>query len=115
MKRLSPVLFLLLCGCASGGSTTTPPPPQTLQVTTTTIASANLGEIYTQQLTAAGGTGPYTWALVSGNLPPGITLSQSGVLSGRPTASGQFQFTAQVSDSSTAQIKTTIQIEWRST
>ena len=55
---------------------------------------------YSHQLTAAGGTMPYTWSK-TGALPRGITLSHSGLLSGTPTRSGTFTFTAKVKDSST--------------
>lgn len=54
---------------------------------------------YTYQLTANGGTLPYTWSLVSGTLPTGLTLNTStGVISGRPTATGTFTFTVRVRD-----------------
>jgi Putative Ig domain len=46
-----------------------------------------------------GGIPPYTFAIVSGALPPGITLSIDGVLSGTPTALGTYDYTAQVTDS----------------
>src|SRR5262249_42421981 len=48
-----------------------------------------------------GGTAPYSFLLTSGNLPPGITLSSDGVISGTPTARGVFTFTIQTTDSST--------------
>lgn len=35
-----------------------------------------------------GGTPPYSWSLVSGSLPTGLTLSPGGVLSGTPDISG---------------------------
>jgi hypothetical protein len=39
------------------------------------------------QLTATGGTAPYTWSLHTGStLPAGLTLSASGLVSGTPTA-----------------------------
>ena len=125
IMRLSPALLIafLLAGCASSGGVT---PPPALQITTVSLPSANIGEIYAQQLTAVGGTAPYTWSLVSGSLPPGITLSSSGVLSGRPTASGQFQFEIEVSDSALGENnlkdnlkdnlknkKSVIRIEWK--
>jgi hypothetical protein len=57
---------------------------------TSPLPSAVRGQAYTYQLTAAG-VGVVTWALEPGStLPPGITLSASGLLSGSPTAGGQW-------------------------
>jgi uncharacterized delta-60 repeat protein len=47
---------------------------------------------YTSTVTASGGTGPYIIAKTSGNLPPGLSLSGGGVLSGTPTNLGSFSF-----------------------
>ncbi len=60
---------------------------------------------YRVKLAASGGTGPYTWKLVSGSLPHGITLSSSGKLTGTPTVSGTFTFTVRVHDSSSPREK----------
>jgi len=49
-------------------------------------------------LTAAGGTGPYTWGVSSGTLPGGLELSSTGVLSGLPTTAGTTTFTVRVTD-----------------
>jgi hypothetical protein len=58
---------------------------------------------YNQAFSKTGGTSPFTWAITAGNLPTGITLNTStGVLSGIPTATGLFNFSAQVSDSAGA-------------
>jgi hypothetical protein len=73
-------------------------------VTTTSgqLATAIINAVYPQTtLTAANGTAPYTWAIASGALPTGLTLSPSGVLSGTPTAFGTFNFTVTVTDSAT--------------
>ena len=59
-----------------------------------------VGTAYSSALTASGGTGPYTYALLSGSLPAGLTLSSAGLISGTPTASGTSTFTAQVQDAS---------------
>ncbi|MBI5003692.1 putative Ig domain-containing protein [Candidatus Kaiserbacteria bacterium] len=70
-------------------------------VTITTISNptdATINAAYSQILTATGGTVPLTWGLLSGSLPPGLTLSETGVLSGIPTATGVFNFTAHVTD-----------------
>ncbi len=47
----------------------------------------------TQTITASGGGAPYTYSLFGGSLPPGLTLSASGVVSGTPTVVGPYSFT----------------------
>lgn len=59
-----------------------------------------MGVAYSQTLVASGGTSPYTWALVSGSLPGGLSLnSSSGAITGTPTTTGTFNFTVEVTDS----------------
>ncbi len=65
------------------------------------LPSATVGTSYSQSITASGGTSPYTYALASGSLPAGLTLSSGGTLSGTPTASGTFLFMVRATDSST--------------
>ena len=71
-------------------------------LTVTTPASLPGGvrsTVYSQILTAAGGTAPFTWSIVSGSLQAGLTLSSSGTISGTPTASGTSTFTVRATDS----------------
>ena len=68
---------------------------------TSTVPAARRGFAYNQTLTGSGGTGPYTFALQSGSLPTGLTLSTAGVLSGTPTVIGSFPVVVRVTDSST--------------
>ncbi len=49
-------------------------------------------------LTASGGNGPYSFAVTSGAVPGGVSLSPAGVLSGTATAGGSFPFTATATD-----------------
>ncbi len=57
-----------------------------------------------QQLTVTGGVPPFTWALASGSsLPPGLTLSSAGVLTGVPGAAGTSSVTGAVSAHANAQ------------
>jgi subtilisin family serine protease len=70
-----------------------------LAITTTSLSGGVVGQAYSQTLAATGGTTPYTWSLSSGSLPPGLSLNaSSGTISGSPTTSGTFTFTAQVTD-----------------
>lgn len=49
-------------------------------------------------LEATDGTTAYTWSVLSGSLPPGLSLNASGLVSGTPTAAGSYNFTASVTD-----------------
>lgn len=66
------------------------------------LPAATAGTTYSQALSAAGGTAPYTFAVTTGALPAGLGLSSAGVLSGTPTASGSFGFTVTATDSRNA-------------
>lgn len=68
---------------------------------TPTLPGGQVGNAYTQPLTAQGGLEPYSFGVVSGNLPPGIDLSVEGVLNGTPTQGGSFTFTVAATDAST--------------
>lgn len=70
----------------------------TITVSPTTLSDGAVGASYNQTLTASGGTAPYVFAVTSGSLPPGLTLSTGGVLSGSPTAGGSFSFTVTATD-----------------
>ncbi|MFC7501080.1 Ig domain-containing protein, partial [Nocardioides sp. GCM10030258] len=59
-----------------------------LHITTTSLPGAKAGAPYSAQLTAEDGLGPYTWHLTAGSLPPGVTLSLAGAISGTPTGVG---------------------------
>ena len=70
-----------------------------LSLTFGTPPTGQVGVPYTDTLTAAGGTTPYTWSVSAGTLPAGITLGAStGVLAGTPTAGGTSNFTIKVTD-----------------
>jgi hypothetical protein len=56
------------------------------------LPGGSVGAAYSQTISASGGAGPYQFSVSAGALPPGITLSQNGALSGAPTASGTYNF-----------------------
>jgi hypothetical protein len=72
------------------------PQPQ-LSITTQNLPAATVGQNYSQTLTAANGTAPYQWVAGQG-VPPGLSLSASGILSGTPTTFGTYNFQVQVAD-----------------
>ncbi|WP_160861951.1 putative Ig domain-containing protein [Shinella kummerowiae] len=67
------------------------------------LPGGTTGIAYSQTITAADGTAPYSYAVAAGTLPAGLTLAANGTLSGTPTASGTFNFTVTGTDSSTGQ------------
>jgi hypothetical protein len=62
------------------------------------VAGGVLSAPYSQHLVASGGLGTYRWQLTGGQLPPGISLSTAGDLSGTPSSAGTWSFTATVYD-----------------
>ncbi|WP_162130120.1 putative Ig domain-containing protein [Phyllobacterium sp. YR531] len=71
----------------------------TITIAPATVTGGQVGVAYTGTLTAAGGIGAYSFSVTAGTLPAGIALAASGQLSGTPTSSGTFNFTASATDS----------------
>ncbi len=67
-----------------------------LEIRTEALPSAAVDLPYEASLEAIGGDGTYAWSVVSGSLPPGLTLSSSGQITGTPPDLGTFTFTVQV-------------------
>jgi hypothetical protein len=93
------------------GTATSPNGPTPLSVDTTGLSCSSgvcqLGfpgdqlvrNFYFTTFGAVGDTAPpFTWALVDGALPPGLTLLPNGQMYGTPTATGTFTFTVKVTD-----------------
>jgi len=66
-----------------------------------TLPTLTVGVPFSQTLTSTGGVAPYTYTLQGGALPPGISLSSAGVLSGTPTQRGSYNFSVRSTDSTT--------------
>jgi large repetitive protein len=73
----------------------------TITVSPATLPDGTYNSDYSQTVTASGGTTAYTFAVTSGSLPPGLSLSSTGVLSGMPSAAGNYNFSITATDSST--------------
>lgn len=59
---------------------------------------ARIGEAYSYAYSVTEGRAPYVVRLTSGSLPPGLTLSSAGVLSGEPTEQGDYEWTLRATD-----------------
>jgi hypothetical protein len=83
-----------------GGCSTpsVPPPCPTISLSPATLPNGTVGVAYTQTISASGGTAPYGFAVTTGTLPAGLTLTPAGVLFGTPTAAGTSSFTITASD-----------------
>jgi M6 family metalloprotease-like protein len=65
-------------------------------VQTQTLDNAVMGANYADTLSAAGGLGSYTWSLIGGTLPTGMSLDEAtGVISGIPRVDGSFDISVE--------------------
>jgi large repetitive protein len=65
------------------------------------IPPAYVGQPYSKQFNGRGGCGPalpYQFTIIGGALPPGLTLSLSGLVSGTPTQAGSYSFWVNLGD-----------------
>lgn len=69
-----------------------------LAVWTAGLPTGEKGVAYVYGLLADGGTPPYTWSVIKGQLPSGLTLDTAGTITGTPTKAKTKTFTVQVTD-----------------
>ncbi len=82
-----------------------------VEITTASpLPDAVLSTPYNQALAATGTTGTVIWSLASGSLPVGLTMSQDGVISGTPEASGVSNFTVSILDGGGASCQKAFQL-----
>ena len=97
-----------------------------LEIVDRPLPKAILSANYEAKLAAHGGLPPWTWAIIAGHLPDGLTLNPAtGTVSGAPTELGQFRFAVEVSDSDdppdartrefTITVISALTLEWKAT
>lgn len=76
--------------------------PSQPTITPAVLPNASIGLAYSHALTVQGGVAPYRFALAQGHqLPAGLTMSESGVISGIPTVQQATSFDVVVTDAVT--------------
>jgi uncharacterized protein (TIGR03437 family) len=76
--------------------------------TSSPLPNGPVGVPYSQQIAATGGTPPYIFSM--NNNPPGITITQNGVLNGTPDKAGTYSFNIAVTDSLRVQTESPFQV-----
>ncbi|MBI5440468.1 MAG: S8 family serine peptidase [Deltaproteobacteria bacterium] len=76
-----------------------------LTISQDSLVDAGVGSAYDESLGGTGGVPPYTWAIASGALPPGLSLD-AGSIRGVPSSEGTFSFTVQLTDSTGTSVTT---------
>ena len=124
-SALIAALVVVTAACARPTSTAqqptptpipSPSPTPTTPFVLTATAPFHTGEVGVAYapvaLSATGGVQPYTWSVVSGALPNGLSIGSDGTVSGTPGSAGTFAFTIQAADSgnSTATIPGSVPI-----
>ncbi|MFL6236730.1 MAG: putative Ig domain-containing protein [Thermoanaerobaculia bacterium] len=108
MKKVPVVLALVLLSVASAFGDCS-----TLTNITEVVPLLHVGETVHFNFEFIGGTEPYHFALVDGALPPGVNLTGSGGLRGKPKQAGSFVAFIQVTDAAgcTLTVAYDIQVE----
>ncbi|RMG04606.1 MAG: hypothetical protein D6726_03050, partial [Nitrospirae bacterium] len=63
------------------------------------LPAGTIGQAYSYSIPVSGGFPDIGINIIGGNLPPGLSLTRSGVITGVPTTSGTYKFTLRVFDS----------------
>src|SRR6266576_2789730 len=96
-------LAVALSGCVGLTAGPSQPNPNPLTITTSSLHDGQVQQSYQATILVSGGSALYSWSIVAGSLPTGLTLnSATGQITGTPNQSGTFPFTAQVKDSQNA-------------
>jgi Putative Ig domain len=74
--------------------------PAPLSISPSSLPSGQTASPYSASLSASGGIQPYTWAITSGQLAPGLQFNTAtGAITGTPVLATTSTFTVQVTDS----------------
>lgn len=69
-----------------------------ISLTPATLPQVPRGAAYNQQLQGTGGNGNYSFKVISGKLPDGLSMDASGLITGNPIVLGSYTFVVNISD-----------------
>lgn len=96
LLQIAALVLMLLATPATAFAVTSLSPPSGA------LSAGTVGDAYTPtQFSGVGGAAGCCTYAASGAVPPGLSLSSSGLLSGTPTAAGSFSFTVTATDTDT--------------
>jgi len=107
MKKIPVWACLLVAAC--GETTTEPPVVVPLVLTTAALADGHIGQAYSKDLEASGGTTPYVFSIKDGVLQAGLAIS-GNKLSGTPTEAGKRTLTLSVKDAKSVEATKSIDL-----
>ncbi|MBI4851751.1 MAG: hypothetical protein HY819_08145 [Acidobacteria bacterium] len=81
-----------------------------IQVTATTLPVGVFNSAYTAQISASGGTPPFTFAVTKGQVPTGLELNRFGIIAGIPTKIESQTFDVTVTDQANFRATRTFQL-----
>jgi prepilin-type N-terminal cleavage/methylation domain-containing protein len=71
--------------------------PNDPTINTDVLHYSSVGTSYNAAIAASGGATPYSWSIISGSLPPGLSMA-GNTISGVLTSAGTYAFTVQITD-----------------
>lgn len=77
---------------------TTNNPDPVINITTTTLPNGKVAEQYSGSIQVQHSVGSVDFSVVDGQLPDGLSMNISGIISGVPTNPGLFEFTVEATD-----------------
>jgi uncharacterized protein (TIGR03437 family) len=86
-----------------------PPPPAAPQITTNSLPDGTVNNPYLAVLQGTG-QGDLEWRIAAGTLPPGLTMSTTGRITGIPTRAGTYPFTVEMQDALVRSVRKALEI-----
>jgi len=81
-----------------------------ITISPSSLPTTAIGSQYDEQLSATGGTGPYSWAVTGGDLPEGFSMTSGGLIYGKWNEGESSQFTVTATDSTGASTLTIFEL-----